>query len=136
MAILNGVRHPLARALAGSSMDATDVAARLGVDPKTVSRWLAGRVPYPRHRAALAQLTGWTVRDLWPDLTRSPAADPATSGVRLTYPRRCAVPPEAWRRHFAAARHDIGILAYSAVLSASRCGPGRSLRRSSICEQS
>jgi transcriptional regulator with XRE-family HTH domain len=29
-----------------------DVAARLGVDPKTVRRWLNGRVPYP-HRSAI-----------------------------------------------------------------------------------
>ncbi|TDD13441.1 XRE family transcriptional regulator, partial [Actinomadura sp. KC06] len=31
-------------------MTEAGVAARLGVDPKTVHRWVAGRLPYPRHR--------------------------------------------------------------------------------------
>ena len=60
------MKHPLARALRGAGIAPVDVAARLQVDPKTVQRWLAGRLPYPRHRAALVELTGWPSRDLWP----------------------------------------------------------------------
>ena len=42
-----------------------DVAARLQVDPKTVRRWLEGRVPYPRHRWLLAATLGLDEADLW-----------------------------------------------------------------------
>ena len=79
------VRHPLARALASVGLDAVDVAARLGVDPKTVQRWFAGRVPYPRHRTALADLTGWAVARP----VARPSARPATDTRRRT---SCASP--------------------------------------------
>ncbi len=77
------MRHPLARALQGIGLDMTDVASRLEVDPKTVARWIDGRVPYPRHRAALAQMTGWTERDLWPAAAPSEPTN-AASEVLVT----------------------------------------------------
>lgn len=112
------MNHQLARALRGAGTDTIDVAARLGVDPKTVNRWLAGRLPYPRHRAALTQLTGWTERDLWPQLTHPALPESATHEIRIAYPHRSAVPGDAWRRLFARAQHDIGIAAYSALFLA------------------
>jgi DNA-binding transcriptional regulator YdaS (Cro superfamily) len=109
------MRHPLARALAHVGLDSTDVAARLGVDPKTVQRWCAGRVPYPRHRAALADLTGWKVHELWPAAAPAPPPEAALDEVRLTYPHRSAVPLDAWYRLFERASQDIGILVYSGL---------------------
>ena len=47
-----------------------DVAARLQVDPKTVRRWLEGRVPYLRHRWAIATMLALDETDLWPQLRR------------------------------------------------------------------
>jgi hypothetical protein len=122
------VNHPLARAIRGVGMDATDVAARLRVDPKTVGRWLAGRVPYPRHRAALAQLTGWTARDLWPNVFQPDVPDWAAHELRVAYPHRSAVPADAWRRILANAEHEIGVLAYSALFLAEDVGARRLLR--------
>jgi hypothetical protein len=112
------VNHPLARALRGAGINAIDVAARLGVDPKTVQRWMSGRQPYPRHRDALVELTGWSPRDLWPELSRP--ADPVTQAdeVRIVYPYRSAVPADAWSRLFAQAEKKIDILAYSALFLA------------------
>ena len=46
----------LRHALAEARLREIDVATALGVDPKTVQRWLAGRVPHPRHRWAVADL--------------------------------------------------------------------------------
>jgi|ADGO01.1.fsa_nt_gi hypothetical protein len=112
------MNHPLARAIRGAGLDPITVAARLGVDPKTVNRWLAGRIPYPRHRAALVTLTGWTERDLWPDLARPNETQTTAQEVRVAYPHRSAVPAEAWRRLFANAQHEIGVLAYSALFLA------------------
>lgn len=122
------MRHPLARALHGAGLGTVDVAARLGVDPKTVQRWLAGRVPYPRHRAALLQLTGWTVRDLWPQLVRPAEPDPAAHEVRVCYPYRSAVPIQAWHRLCTQAHHEISILAYSALFLAEDTAALRLLR--------
>ncbi|MDR7279127.1 XRE family transcriptional regulator [Catenuloplanes atrovinosus] len=102
-------------------MDTTDVAARLEVDPKTVARWIDGRVPYPRHRAALVQLTGWTERDLWP-AAASPESTDAISEVLVTYPHRSSVPADVWRRLFGRAHAEIGVLAYSALFLAEDAG--------------
>src|SRR5579875_2248039 len=44
------------RALLRARLSEKDVAAHLGVDPKTVRCWTDGRIPYPRHRWALAGL--------------------------------------------------------------------------------
>jgi DNA-binding transcriptional regulator YdaS (Cro superfamily) len=112
------VNHPLARALRSAGLNTVDVAARLGVDPKTVDRWTAGRMPYPRHRDALARLTGWSPRDLWPELPRP--VEPATQAdeVRIVYPHRSAVPADAWSRLFTQAEAEIAVLAYSALFLA------------------
>jgi DNA-binding transcriptional regulator YdaS (Cro superfamily) len=109
---------PLARALHGAGLTTVDVASRLGVDPKTVARWLAGRVPYPRHRAALVAITGWTARDLWPETTPPVAPESAANEVRTTYPHRSAVPVDTWRHHFTRAEQEIGVLAYSGLFLA------------------
>jgi hypothetical protein len=116
------VNHPLARALRGAGINATDVAARLGVDPKTVNRWIAGRMPYPRHRDALADLTGWPIHDLWPDLPRPAELVTQADEIRILYPHRSEMPADAWSRLFAQAEREIDILAYSALFLAEDFG--------------
>jgi hypothetical protein len=113
------VKHPLARALRSVGMDTVEVASRLAVDPKTVQRWLAGRVPYPRHRAALVELTGWAPRDLWPSAEPSdPEPNPALDQLRVAYQHRSAVPSDMWSRLFARAEQEIDVLAYSGLFLA------------------
>lgn len=47
------------------------LAERVGVDPKTVGRWLSeGRIPHGRHRASAAEALGRDVSDIWPDTSR------------------------------------------------------------------
>ena len=70
-----------------------DVAAHLDVDPKTVRRWLSGRVPYPGSRAALADLVGADEADLWPD-----AGGPLSGQTRPQ--ELVAVYPHRFRHHF------------------------------------
>jgi hypothetical protein len=99
-----------------------DVAAHLGVDPKTVRRWLNGRVPYPSSRFALAHLVGADEADLWPD-----AGGPLSGRLHLeelaaVYPHRWAIPRDTWARFFESAEHGIGILAYSALFLAEDAG--------------
>jgi transcriptional regulator with XRE-family HTH domain len=116
------VNEPLRRALLHARLRENDVAARLGVDPKTVRRWLSGRVPYPHNRAALADLVEADEADLWPDVGGPLAARTRPDDLGTIYPHRWAVPREVWTRLFASAEHDIGILAYSALFLAEDTG--------------
>lgn len=105
----------LRRALMSAGLDSADVAARLGVDPKTVEQWCAGRVPYARNRAALADLVGRDEHDLWPAAGGLRPRIPPGGEILTVYPHRWAVPRETWLRHFTPAEREIGILAYSAL---------------------
>lgn len=112
------LNEPLRRALLRARLREDDVAARLGVDPKTVRRWLTGRVPYASNRAALADLVGVDEADLWPDAEGPLAARPRPEELGAIYPHRWSVPREVWTRFFASAEQEIGILAYSALFLA------------------
>jgi hypothetical protein len=116
------LNEPLRRALLRARLREDDVAARLEVDPKTVRRWLNGRVPYGNNRAALADLVGAEEAELWPD-----AGGPLTARTRpeelgAVYPHRWSVPREVWTRFFESATQEIGILAYSALFLAEDAG--------------
>jgi transcriptional regulator with XRE-family HTH domain len=116
------LNEPLRQALVRAGLREDDVAAQLGVDPKTVRRWLSGRVPYPNSRAALANLVGADEADLWPN-----AGGPLTSRTRpeeltAVYPHRWAIPRDVWKRFFESAEREIDILAYSALFLAEDAG--------------
>ena len=106
----------LRRALTEARLRETDIATALSVDPKTVQRWLAGRVPYPRHRWAVADLLNLDERELWPD--QDGLGGPTCREIKASYPHRSAVPRETWRQLFANAEHEIGILVYAALFLA------------------
>src|SRR6266702_6548186 len=95
-----GVNESLCRALIAARLGEEDVAARLGVDPKTVRRWLNGRVPYPHNRAAIAELVGADQAELWPDAGGLLAARTQPEELGTVYPHRWDVPREAWVRLF------------------------------------
>jgi len=116
------VNEPLRRALLRARLREDDIAACLGVDPKTVRRWLNGRVPYPHNRVAIAELVGADEADLWPDTGGLLAARTRPEGLGTVYPHRWAVPREAWVRLFESAECDIAVLAYSALFLAEDAG--------------
>ena len=103
------MNEPLCRALLRARLTEDDLAAGLQVDPKTVRRWLEGRVPYPRHRWALAALLGADEADLWPQLG---AQGSLPGEVRAIYPRLDRVPREVWLDLYGSARDEIGVLAF------------------------
>ena len=112
------LNEPLRRALLHARLREEDLAAVLGVDPKTVRRWLNGRVPYSNNRAAIAELVGVDEAELWPE-----AGGPLTAKIRpdelgVVYPQRRAIPRKVWTEFFGSAKHEIGILAYSALFLA------------------
>ena len=96
------------RALLHAGLTEEDIAARLGVDPKSVRRWIEGRaLPYRRHRWALAALLSTAETDLWPQLRSN---RPRPEEVVMVYPHLAAVPREAWLQLFGSAQHEIGLL--------------------------
>jgi hypothetical protein len=99
-----------------------DVAARMGVDPKTVRRWLNGRVPYPSSRAALADLVGVDEADLWPEAGGPLSGRSRPEELAAVYSHRWAIPRDVWTRLFESAEHEIGVLAYSALFLAEDAG--------------
>jgi transcriptional regulator with XRE-family HTH domain len=121
------VNELLRRSLLQAGLREDDLAAHLGVDPKTVRRWLNGRVPYPHNRAAIADLLGAEESNVWPGASGTLTARIRPDELSTVYPRRAAVPREVWTRFFSSARREIGILAYSALFLAEDTGTLRLL---------
>jgi hypothetical protein len=112
------VNETLRRALLRARLSEDDVAAHLQVDPKTVRRWLEGRLPYLRHRWALVGLLDADEADLWPEVrARSRPAE-----IKAVYPNRNAVPRGTWLSLFGLAEEEIGILADSGEFLARQPG--------------
>ena len=110
----------LQRAMLRARLREGDVAARLGVDPKTVRRWLSGRVPYP-NRWPLADMVGADEADLWPD-----AGGPLTTRRGPMNSHRstptAGLCPATSGEFFKSAEHEISVLAYSALFLAEDAG--------------
>jgi hypothetical protein len=94
-----------------------EVAAQVGVDPKTVERWIVlGRIPHRSHRWATASLLGTDEAYLWPELAderRTQAA--STSELVTLYPNRGAVPGPLWRSLLEAASDRIDVLVFAGL---------------------
>lgn len=101
----------------------------IGVDQKTVERWITkDRTPYRRHRYAAASFLGVDETFLWPNALPTEQVNSASESEIITiYPHRWAVPRDAWGRLFADAEQEIGILVYSGLFLAEDGGTQRVL---------
>ena len=92
-----------------------EAAARVAeVSPKTVQRWLAGRVPHPRHRWTIAARVEEDEEYLWPDARRSsPATDGATAEIVAAYTYRSDLDLSRWWDLFMRAEEQIDLLGYT-----------------------
>lgn len=107
----------LRSALAARGLSVDDLASQLGIAPETVERWIAiGRLPYPRHRRAAADLLGQDEAFLWPKAVPA-ARSMAVSRSELVsiYPHRSDVPAQLWWSLFAGATDQIAVLVYAGV---------------------
>jgi hypothetical protein len=97
-----------------AQLDSAGLAAAVGVDVKTVNRWLGGRMPHQRTRVAVAVVLGESEADLWPqarpDLNPGSAA---TAEVLGAYAHRADIPQELWTSLFAGATERIDLLGYA-----------------------
>lgn len=105
----------LRQAMADAQMTEQSLARRVGVDEKTVSRWVAqdGRIPHPRHRWAACEALGADEAMIWPDAVREAVKTGPDREIAAVYPYRSAVPAALWRKLITAATADITIAGYT-----------------------
>lgn len=84
-----------------------------GVDPKTVQRWLNGRIPHPRHRWKIAELLKEREDFLWPQDSNIPSPAIHTSEIVAAYAHRNQVPLDTWWHLFLNAQENIDLLGYA-----------------------
>jgi transcriptional regulator with XRE-family HTH domain len=108
-----GANELLRQAMGAARVPAERVAQAVGVDPKTVQRWLAGRVPRARHRWAVADLLGVSEGALWPQSVLQPAGGDASAEVVAVYAHRVDAPLGLWHELLEAARERIDVLGYA-----------------------
>lgn len=91
------------------------LAAEVGVDVKTITRWKAdpGRVPHARHRWAAADALGVEESVLWPDAMKQTIKTGVDREVVAVYSRRADCPTSVWRRALTSATSDITFAGYT-----------------------
>ncbi|GHH62335.1 transcriptional regulator [Kitasatospora indigofera] len=102
----------LRSALTASEHTVESLARAIGMDPRTVERWLnePSRTPYARHALATAKLLHTDPYELWPTLGSRHKATPAPRDELLTwFPTRSAVPGDLWTRAMLTATDRIDI---------------------------
>lgn len=106
--------EPLRKAMADARITIEPLGRAVGVHPKTVQRWLAGRVPHPRHRWAIADLLGIREEVLWPNIKAGAISSmTGTSEILAAYAHRAEIPSHIWHDLFDHAKIQIDLLGYA-----------------------
>jgi hypothetical protein len=100
-------------AMTSACIEAESLARKVGVDPKTVQRWLGGRVPHPRHRWKICDLLGQSEQYIWPQVILGVSGVLHTSEVVSAYAHRADSPSQLWTGMLEGARSNIDLLGYS-----------------------
>jgi hypothetical protein len=106
----------LRTALLKAGMTPVDLSEHLGVDPKTVERWISKeRVPHRRHRLEAAALLSVDDAFLWPSTRDDPRTTSATRAEFTEfYTNRGAIPVSLWEEAIDSATEAIDLLAFAA----------------------
>jgi transcriptional regulator with XRE-family HTH domain len=106
----------LRSALYDAAITYEQLSEQVGVDPKTVERWISQeRVPHRTHRLKVASLLGRDDVFLWPSTKTDPRSIAASEAEFVTiYPNRGSVSPELWEGLIDRSRVQIDLLAYAA----------------------
>lgn len=96
------------------------LADRLGIDPKSVDRWLnSDRTPHARNAEAAAKLLGTDAYHLWPKLGERHRSTPKPQDeVVACYPMRSTVPFSLWHATLAGATTVIDLAVANLVFLA------------------
>ncbi|WP_179666216.1 XRE family transcriptional regulator [Nocardioides thalensis] len=105
----------LRSALVSAGVTQADLSEQIGVDPKTVERWIStGRVPHRTHRLKVAALLGDDEAFLWPSTKSDPRNLAASEAEFVTlYPNRGSVPIDVWEGLLERATDQVDLLAFA-----------------------
>lgn len=103
----------LRNAMIAAHIDVDSLTRAVNVDPKTVQRWLKGRVPHPRHRWEVAELLKEHEDFLWPTDENVIVPTVHTSEIVAAYAHRSDVPAAGWWQLFLQAQKQIDLLGYA-----------------------
>lgn len=122
----------LRQAMADARMTEQVLARRVGVDEKTIGRWVAqdARIPHPRHRWAACEALGVDEAVLWPDAIRATVKTGPDREIAAVYPYRSACPASLWRKLITSAASEITLAGYTSYfLWIEQPNLGAALRR-------
>jgi transcriptional regulator with XRE-family HTH domain len=105
----------LRTALARRSLTPQQLAEAIGVDAKTVNRWITddSRLPHPRHRWAAAAALEVPEDMIWPRAVRAHIKTGADRELVTCYPCRSAIPGKLWRDLIMGARRELTFAGYT-----------------------
>jgi DNA-binding transcriptional regulator YdaS (Cro superfamily) len=101
--------------MASAGLRPTDLAEKVGVDPKTVERWITkGRQPHRTHQVAVARALSVAEAYLWPAIVNEQVTQSASVAELLQlHPSRSGVPHDVWRQLIAGTREALDVLTYA-----------------------
>ncbi|RNL77643.1 XRE family transcriptional regulator [Nocardioides marmorisolisilvae] len=104
-------------AMLGSGLTPGTLGEQIGVDPKTVERWITqDRTPYARHRLRVSELVHEREGYLWPHAISPERAEAASRGELVElHPHRSLIHPDEFKRLFGDAETYIDILVYAGL---------------------
>lgn len=106
----------LRAAIVAANLNESTLAERVGVDSKTVHRWVSqGRVPHRRTAVRVAGLLGLEHDELWPHDGAPHGGTTVPEELVALYPHRAAVPKDLWFDVLKEAEREIGLLAYASL---------------------
>ena len=103
----------LRAAIHRTGFSAEEMAEQLGVDRKTVWRWIGGQVPYKRHQHAVAAVLDVDPGYLWPPSGTNESKELALAEICAVWPQRSLVPNNVWLDLFEGAERHIDILVHA-----------------------
>jgi lambda repressor-like predicted transcriptional regulator len=106
----------LRSAITGAGLSIDKLSAEVGVDPKTIERWISReRVPHRAHRMAVAVALAKDDVFLWPSTLSDPRTQSASQAEFVgMHPNRGSVPANTWTSLLDQASESIDLLAYAA----------------------
>jgi hypothetical protein len=134
------VNDRLRAAMLRAEMDPVTLGRAVGVDAKTVTRWVAGRMPHRSNRLAVATALREDEGALWPAARPDQApGSPVTGEVVSAYGHRADVPQELWLALLRGFRERLDVVGYSysflfelvldlPALLAAKCAQGARVR--------
>lgn len=103
----------LRASMAAAHVDVERLADKVGVDEKTVQRWLGGRLPHRRNRWQVAEVVGEDDDYLWPPEERGEGGAAPNAELVRAYNHRADAPAEEWWRLVSSAQQQVDLLGYA-----------------------